>query len=238
MRLPDDIKHFDAGRVVGIVGMPGAGKTKDLLQVICRSERAVLAVDTVGALADELSGIDPKTGEQVGPPLDVLVVPIKRGVDIDTLWQWTAKQLSEGRRVCWDLREWDPVEMQALIDALMPRIKTMRNAIFIVDEIQRLAPDFSADLGRGVPALKDWFTKRRNYGVTVVWTSQRPAFVSMTVRGITDRWLIHRLFYPNDIEVIRKLMGDQPGVDVDAMIARLRDSPPGQVIDVDMPFMA
>lgn len=225
LRLPSDITSYGTGRVIGDVGMPGSGKTQDIMQMALLGEKPFWLIDTVGAASRALEG------------KDCLIAAIKPGdVDIHDLWEWTTKELQRIRRVVWDLGAWTPQEMQELIEAMMPRIRTLKDITVGVDEIQRIVPDFSADLGRGSPGFKDWATKRRNDGVDIFWSSQRPAFVSMTIRGITDFWIIHRLFEPADTEVIRKKLSGIPDIDPDAHVRLVPTLGPGQVMTIDLPF--
>lgn len=226
MRLPEGIRDFHRGRVVGDVGMPGSGKTKDLSQIVGRYGGPTFALDTVGQLTRELEGAD------------VWLVQVEQGFDLDETWDKTADWLNEGERVVWNLQSWMPEEIQELAEALVPRLKRARDIVVAVDEVQRIVPDFSSDNGRGSPRFKDWLTKRRNDGITFVWTSQRPAFVSMTLRGITDAWLVHRLFYHHDVEVIRTLLQRQQGIPLDSLLSDIQTLPPGEVLYIDLPFMA
>lgn len=226
MNLPDAVADLHKGRVLGIVGMPGAGKTEDLMQVALFSPGGVLVLDTVGALTDKLHG------------RDCYLLHVPKGFDLAETWKVTRELLDRNEKVVWDLRDWMPEEMQELAEALVPRLKSLEGVIVAVDEIQRIVPEFSADLGRGSPAFKDWSTKRRNQPVGLVWTSQRPAFVSMTLRGITDAWIVHRLFQPADLDVVSGFLRRQPGVNVDELVGRVRNQAPGEVVFIDLPFMA
>lgn len=233
MHLPDGIRNYHRGRVIGIVGMPGSGKSEDLAQFIAHSRAPGLYLDTVGATTRKLAGTDERC--PIKHAADVWLVEVEKGFDLDETWEWTADRLNEGERVVWNLGAWMPEEIQELCEALVPRLMRARDIIFGVDEVQRVAPDFSSDNGRGSPRMKDWFTKRRNDGITVVWTSQRPAFVSMTLRGITDAWLFHRLFYINDTDVAAKLLERHP--DVDSIVAAIQTLEPGECYFIDLPFM-
>ncbi|HWH07978.1 MAG TPA: ATP-binding protein [Candidatus Thermoplasmatota archaeon] len=226
MKLPEAIEGLDRGRVVGVLGMPGVGKTEDAAQIVARSNLAVLALDPVGVLSQKLEGAD------------VYLVHVPRQFNLAATWDWTRDKLYGGEKVVWDLKEWRTAEIQKLADAMVPKLKTLRNCVVVVDEVQKITPDFSADMGRGAPDFKDWLTVRRNQGVSFVWTSQRPAFVSMTVRGLTDAWLVHRLFYANDREVIKNLLKAQPDVDVDELESRMQNFQPGDVAFIDLPFLA
>ena len=226
MNLPDAIQGLERGRVVGVVGMPGGGKTEDAMQIICLSPWPVFAIDPVGALTDKLHG------------KDVWLVHIPKGFDLDATWRAARAALDRDEKVVWDVRDWEPEELQEMVDALVSRLKTLEDCIVVVDEVQYVAPEFSADMGRGARRFKTWALKRRNQPVALVWTSQRPAIVSMTLRGITDYWIVHRLFYPNDIDVVRNLLRKQPGVDADLVATHVQSFSPGQFVSIDLPFTA
>lgn len=234
MLLPEGIRNYHRGRVIAFVGMPGSGKSEDLAQFIAHSRAPGLYLDTVGALTKKLSGQDDRC--PIKHSADVWLVEVEKGFDLDDLWDKTADWLNDGERVVWNLGGWMPEEIQELCEALVPRLMRARDIIFGIDEVQRAMPDFSSDNGRGSPRMKDWVTKRRNDGITFVWTSQRPAFVSMTVRGVTDAWVFHRLWYVNDVEVVAKLLQRHPNVD--AITAEIGNLGPGEVYFVDLPFMA
>jgi len=225
MHLPEDINDFDAGRVVALVGMPGAGKTEDLAQIVGRSGLPVFALDTVGALKKRLQGCDVW-----------LYVP-QRGFNLDEAWAWSVEKLKLSEPVVWSLENFSSEEMQDICDSLVPRWKQCENFVIAIDEIHRVAPvQGSAEYGNGSALLKDYATARRNWGVTLVWSSQRLAFVSTMIRGITDYWVVHRLFLHQDIKPIEDLLSNQPGLDAGATAARLRSLGQGDVMVMDLPF--
>lgn len=225
MYLPEDISDFEAGRVIGIIGMPGAGKTEDLAQIVGRYQGPLFALDTVGALKKRLQRHDVW-----------LYVP-ERGFNLDTAWAWTVEKLKLGERVLWSLENFTSEEMQAICDELVPRWKLCENFVIAIDEIHRVAPiQGSAEYGAGSKLLKDYATARRNWGVTLVWSSQRYQFVSMMIRGITDFFIVHRLFERNDINLVRDTLANDPVLDADAISAHLRNLGQGDVLVIDLPF--
>ncbi len=79
------------------------------------------------------------------------------------------------------------------------------DCIIMIDEIHEFAPEtgtsakYAPEVER---AVKHW----RNMNVGFVFTSQRSAYVKKNVLALTDYLILFRTVYPNDVEVVKKLI--------------------------------
>jgi len=100
-------------------------------------------------------------------------------------------------------------EIVEFVDAFVPGIR-MSAGVWIFDEIHEFvpqsAPGYSLEVERMIR-----HTRNDNNGV--VLTTQRPAFVAKNVLALTDFMILFRLSYPNDLEVVKKLLSTSESQD-------------------------
>ena len=97
-------------------------------------------------------------------------------------------------------------EIVQFVDNFIPMIK-MHHGLWIFDEVHEFVPqsmrDYSYETERMIR-----HTRNDDNGVLV--TTQRPAFANKNVLALTDFMLLFRISYPNDLEVVAKLLRNSP----------------------------
>lgn len=92
-------------------------------------------------------------------------------------------------------------EIVPFVDAFIPEIK-MKNGMWFFDEIHEFVPqigEYSHETERMIR-----HTRNDNNGVWM--TTQRPANASKKVIALTDFLILFRVVWPNDLEVVDKLV--------------------------------
>lgn len=93
-------------------------------------------------------------------------------------------------------------EITPFVDAFLPGLK-MKDGMWIFDEIHEFVPQMGGSYSFETERLIR-HTRNDNNGVWM--TTQRPAFASKKVLALTDFLILFRVMYPNDLEVVDKLV--------------------------------
>jgi len=110
--------------------------------------------------------------------------------------------ISKGRTVILSFDRLVNHEITPFMDTFLPGIK-MKNGMWIFDEIHEFTPQLGGSYSFETERLIR-HTRNDNNGVWM--TTQRPAFVSKKVLALTDFLLLFRVVWPNDLEVVDKLV--------------------------------
>ena len=155
-----------------------------------------------------LKNLPPKTPCIVFDPLNVIDGPVKYRINKKSLSYGSIfsklinKHVNKNETVIIGFDELINQEIVPFVDALLPGIR-MESGLWCFDEIHELTPQqggaYSFETERMIR-----HTRNKNNGV---WMStQRPAFASKKVLALSDYIVLFRLTYPNDLEVVGKLI--------------------------------
>lgn len=93
-------------------------------------------------------------------------------------------------------------EIVQFVDSFVPSIR-MQSGMWMFDEVHEFVPQSAPGYSREVERM---VRHTRNDNNAVLMTTQRPAFVAKNVLALTDFMLLFRLSYPNDLDVVSKLL--------------------------------
>lgn len=96
-----------------------------------------------------------------------------------------------------------------------------KNCLICLDEVHEFVPE-SGTGGKAAPEVERAVRHWRNYDVGFVMDSQRPALVDKNVLALTDYLILYRTTWPHDVEAERKILQNQPGIDVNAVISAIQ----------------
>lgn len=194
-------------RTFCIVGGKGTGKTQTLKMLAVKAEELKLPL----VVFDLLNVIRIQGWNRITVARKSYTVGGELGYKMQRIMQ---------KRLIISFVDMNQDESSKFIDDMF-RTWNFSNGLIFVDEVHEIAPErgmqmeYSSEFER---AIRHW----RNRNVGFILTTQRPAFVSKKVLALTDFVLLYRLTWPNDIKVVKELIGGMLPTQCDSVIASLQ----------------
>lgn len=172
-------------RTVACLGQKGGGKTTLLRKVMRISDLPTWCVDCVGAVQSPRS----------------VNLKIKKPAQIDAVRKVIT--VHNPQKLCMNVGTLEQSEKAAFADKFFAFIEYRANMLILIDEVHELCPQF-----RGTYSSKteQYVRHCRNYNVGVFFTSQRPQAVNKNLLALADDYLIFRILYERDWDVIENLL--------------------------------
>lgn len=96
-----------------------------------------------------------------------------------------------------------------------------RNCLIGLDEIHEFIPEGGTG-GQYAPEVERAVRHWRNNDVGFVFDSQRPALVKKNVLALTDFLIVYRTTWTHDLNAIKELLQNMPGIDIPQVMAGLQ----------------
>ena len=188
---------------IGVIGNKGAGKTYavETIAELLREERFVIVVDIINAIKNHKR-------ERVRDFRDWLFIDIDfkaQELTFVELFKKLLKKLKDKKKIlCLCMGELSYEELRASCEALFSVLLKMRNYALIVDEIQEIIPQHRGS----VESAEKLFRTGRNKKIyPVIFTSQRIQFVDKRVLALTDAFMILKIDYFKDADMVAYQLG-------------------------------
>lgn len=176
-------------RTIGHIGGKGTGKTTLIGLVIEALPRGMPAV-----VFDPLNVV--KGGDRK-------YIVNSRSINYGgVMGKLVNKDLKKGRVVVIGFDRLLSDEIVVFVDAFVPEIR-LKHGLWVFDEIHEITPQLGGAYSHETERL---IRHTRNDDNGVWMTTQRPAFVSKKVLALSDYLLLFRVTWPNDLEVVDKLV--------------------------------
>lgn len=99
-------------------------------------------------------------------------------------------------------------EIVEFMDSFIPGIH-MKDGMYFFDEIHEYCPEIGTVGGKYSYEVERLIRHTRNDNNGVWMTTQRPAFASKKVLGLSDFMILFRVTYPTDLKVVKQLVHDE-----------------------------
>lgn len=99
-----------------------------------------------------------------------------------------------------------------------------KDCVIAFDEIHEFTPEHGMHMeygGEVERAVRHW----GNQNVGFIFTSQRPAFVSKKVLGLTDYLILYRVTYTSDVKAVKDLLKEMNQPMADKIVAEIQTKP-------------
>lgn len=191
-------------RKISILGGTGSGKTSTLKMIAAASPFPVFIFDPLNVI--RISGFDrvvfPKTSWEKGAEAGKIFSKMKP------------------RNIIFSFKDWLQEEISPFANKFFSNWKP-RNCIIAIDEIHEFIPETGVG-GKYAPEIERAVRHWRNEDVGFVLTSQRPALVKKNVLALTDFLIVYRTTWPHDIQAIKEVIQNIPGIDIEMVISGLQ----------------
>lgn len=124
------------------------------------------------------------------------------------------------RNIIFSFRDMLQEELSIFVNGFFSEWKP-RSCLIAIDEIHEFIPEGGVG-GKYAPEVERAVRHWRNEDIGFVLTSQRPALVKKNVLALTDFLLVYRTTWPHDIQAIKAILQNMPGIDVDMVISSLQ----------------
>jgi hypothetical protein len=124
------------------------------------------------------------------------------------------------RNMIFSFKDWLQEELSQFVNAFFANWKP-GSCIIAMDEIHEFIPEGGVG-GKYAPEVERAVRHWRNEDVGFVLTSQRPALVKKNVLALTDFLVVYRTTWPHDIQAIKEILQNMPGIDINAVLAGLQ----------------
>lgn len=191
-------------RKISILGGTGSGKTSTLKMIAAVSPVPVYIFDPLNVI--RIKGFDrvvfPKTSWEKGSEAGKLFSKMKP------------------RNMIFSFKDWLQEELSIFVNGFFSEWKP-RSCLIGIDEIHEFIPEGGVG-GKFAPEVERAVRHWRNEDVGFVLTSQRPALVKKNVLALTDFLVVYRTTWPHDIQAIKEILQNMPGIDINAVLAGLQ----------------
>jgi DNA helicase HerA-like ATPase len=191
-------------RKISILGGTGSGKTSTLKMIAAVSPVPVYIFD----------------------PLNVIrIKDFDRVVFSKTSWEKGAEagklfSKMKPKNMIFSFRDMLQEELSQFMNAFFSNWKP-HSCLIAMDEIHEFIPEGGVG-GKYAPEIERAVRHWRNEDIGFVLTSQRPALVKKNVLALTDYLVVYRTTWPHDIQAIKEILQNMPGIDVPQVLAGLQ----------------
>lgn len=187
---------------VAIVGNKGSGKTVLLEHLAMKFyERGddVVYIDAVGASFEHA-----KSGTLDDTLFNWINIDISK-IDEDVLKKYIARLIKVDSINAFNLMYLTQKEKVDVADKLFRILQKIKNYVLIIDEIQELTPQLRGHYSQETERI---IRVGRNFGIKpVIFSSQRPQTVSKQVLALSDVFIIKKIDYYRDANVLGEIVG-------------------------------
>lgn len=177
--------------VIGLLGMPGCGKTYKMKELLWDSPRVIVYnfASGFGPVGECRPNQNPLPGFYFAYSIQELIRAMHRG--------------GAGRiRVCFSpvRAQFDKREVFNDVSKLVSDFsRGFGGLIYAVDEVWN-----GQTSGSSPDHFNECFSQWRHYDLTVMWTAQRPADTDLAMRGLSTEIYAGRTIIEDDIKAVRK----------------------------------
>ncbi len=187
---------------VAIVGNKGSGKTvllEKLATDFFESGRDVIYIDVIGATFEHA-----KNHEVDDSYFNWVNVDIAK-VEEDVLKKYIAKVIKVDHINAFNLMMLTQREKVEFANRLFKILQKIKDYVLIIDEIQELTPQLRGSYAEEVERI---IRIGRNFGIKpIIFSSQRPQVVSKQVLALSDIFIIKKIDYYRDADIIAEIIG-------------------------------
>lgn len=183
-------------RTISNIGGKGTGKTTLLKMAV-----------------DALPGNMPAV---IFDPLNVIEIPGVKGINIKRSHVIMGKAgglivnrlIKKHKKVIIKFHDLVGFEIVEFMDGFLPDVH-MKDGMWFFDEIHEFTPEIGTVGGKYSYEVERLIRHTRNHNNGVWMSTQRPAFASKKVLGLSDLMILFRVVWPADLKVVKELVHDE-----------------------------